>query len=376
LVETAFLSGDQWLALYSSFHALNLAEETGPSPELAEAYGPVGVIYGAIPWRWAAGRYLDRAVRTARQVESPSALGYALLAYSSYAVGNADWDKAQSMSGELVELGRRIGARKRLSDGLQLLTCASYSQGRFEDCIAAADELLASASRGRDPRFSAYGYFAKAYGCLYLGRPDEALVWLAQIPDLLGAQSVTTDRQLELMNRGLMAAAYLRLGRANEALEAAVGALERQAGAPLDLGYSLPGYALTADVLLKLWESGHPDPDLPDKAKQACHSLKRFARLYASGRPYARLCLGSYAWLSGKPGRAARHWRAAVTSSEELGMPFVAGCGHLELTRGSAEASPNREEHARLACQIFDELQTPHEYARAVAILKGAQDGT
>lgn len=376
LVEAAFLSGDQWLALYSSFHALNLAEETAPSPELAEAYGPVGVIYGAIPWRSAAGLYLDRALRTARQVESPSALGYALLAYSTYAVGNADWERAESMSGELVELGRRIGARKRLNDGLQLLTCAGYSQGRFEACIATADELLSSASRGRDPRFSAYGYFAKAYGTLYLGHPDQALGLMGQIPDLLGSQSVTTDRQLELMNLGLMAAAYFRLGRADEAMEAAIAAQQRQAGAPLDLGYSLPGYSLTAEVLLGLWESGHPDPSLPEKAKQACQSLKRFARLYTSGRPYAHLCLGRYAWLSDKPGRAARHWRAAVTSAEELGMPLVAAAGHLELTRCFADGSPDRGEHAQLASEIFDQLHTPHEYASALAVLKGADDGT
>lgn len=363
LVESAFLSGDQWLALYSSFHALNLAEDTGPSPELAEAYGPVGVIYGAIPWRAAAGRYLDRAVGTARAVESPSALGYTLLAYSTYAVGNADWGRAAAMSSELAELGRRVGARKRLNDGLQLSTCVSYSRGRFEECIAAADELLASAGRSRDPRFSAYAYFAKAYGSMYLGRLDESLALLARIPDLLGAESVTTDRQLELMYYALLAAVNFRIGRPDEALAAARAARERQAGAPLDLGYSLPGYALAAEVLLSLWESGHADADLPEKARQACHSAKRFARLYLAGRPYALLWQGSYAWLAGKQARAVRCWRAAVASAEELDMPYVAGRAHLELARRLGEDSPDRDEHARLAAKIFAELGTPYEQA-------------
>lgn len=368
LVEAAFLSGDQWLALYSSVHALNLAETTGPSRELAEAYGPVGISYGAIPWRSEAKRYLDRAVDTARQVGSPAALGYTLLVCGTHAVGAAEWDTARAMSSALVDLGHRVGARKRLSDGLQLLTSLSYSQGQFEQCVAAADELLASATRGHDPRFSAYGYFAKAYGALYLGRLNEALALLTEIPALLGSE--TTDRMLELMYLGLLGAVYLRLGRADEALEAAVSAQEHQAGPLLDLGYSLPGYAQTAEVLLELWRSRHPGPDLPRMARQACRSLRRFARLYEVGRPYATLYQGAYAWLAGQPGRAVRRWRASASSAQQLGMPYVEGRAHLELARSLSGDAADRDEHLRSACRIFDQLQTPAEYEQAEELLK------
>jgi len=361
LVEAAFLSGDQWLALYSSFHALNLAESTGPSPELAEGYAPVGVIYGAIPWRSEATRYLDRALDTARRTESPSALGYTLLAYGAYAVGAADWKTALSMSEELVDLGHSVGARKRLNDGLQLLTSVRYSQGDFAGCLEAADELITSASRGNDPRFGAYGRFARAYGTLYLGRLDESLALLGEIPDLLGAQSETTDRMLELMHFALLGAAYLRLGRGAEAMDAALDAQVRQAGAPLDLGYTLPGYALTAEVLLGLWESGHPDPRLRDSAHQACHSLRRFARLYGAGRPYSSLCQGTLASIVGKPAKAARHWNASIAGAELLGMPFVAGRAHLELAKHLPQDLPEQKEHAAAAKRIFEDLGTPAE---------------
>jgi hypothetical protein len=102
LVEAAFLSGDQWLAVYSAFHALNLAEKTSESPELAEAYGPVGVIYGSIPLRGEASRYLGKAVDTARSVDSPSALGYTLLTRATYSVGAAEWGTAATMASALA----------------------------------------------------------------------------------------------------------------------------------------------------------------------------------------------------------------------------------------------------------------------------------
>ena len=300
LVAAAFQSGDQWLAVYSVFYALNLAERTAPSPQLAEAYGPVGMFYAAIPWRSATKRYQERALDTARQVDSPSATGYTLFGRGVYEVGAAGWDTVQVMSDELLDLGRRVGSRQFLSNGLQLRTALSYARGNFKECVAAGDELLGSATRGRDPRFTAYGFYAKAYGALYLGQPDEALALLGEIPDLL--ESETTDRQLNLMYFALLSAVYLRLGRAHEGFDAAVAAQERQAGPVLDLGYSCPGYALTAEVLLELWKSQHPDSNLPKRARQACQALTRFARLYEAGRPCARLCQGSYAWLTGKPG--------------------------------------------------------------------------
>jgi class 3 adenylate cyclase/tetratricopeptide (TPR) repeat protein len=371
LVEAAFLSGDEWLALYSSFHALNLAEKSDPSPELAEAYGPVGVIYGAIPLRKEAKRYLDRAVETAREIDSPSALGYTLLAHGAYSVGAADWSTAATMSEDLIELGSRYGARKRLSDGLQLKTSLSYLQGQFEACSVASDELLASASRGRDPRFSAYGNFAKAYAALYLGRPEEALTSLEQIPVLLGEQSATTDRMLDLMYLALLAVTYLRLGRDGDAMAAALDALARQAGAPLDLGFAVPGYALTADVLLSLWEAGHPDPRLHQSAKHATKSLKKFSRLYGVARPYSTHALGTHMALLGKTRKASRLWRASIASADEVGMPFVAGVSHLKLAGSLTTDNPERGEHAAEARRIFSDLDTPLELALAEELVKG-----
>jgi class 3 adenylate cyclase/tetratricopeptide (TPR) repeat protein len=373
LVETAFMSGDQWLALFSSFHALNLAEATLPSPELAEAYGPIGVIYGTIPWRSEAERYLGRAVETAREVESPSALGYTMLANATHAVGAADWDRAELMARELVELGRRVGARKRLNDGLQVLTSTSYTQGQFQQCVDTADELLASASRGHDPRFLAYGYFAKAYGSVYLDELDEAANLLAQIPESLGAQSATTDRMLELMYYALLSKLYSRLGRAAESIEAAAAARERQAGGTLDLGYAYPGYTLTAEALLELWRSGQENADLPENAKRACKSLKKFSRVYQVARPHARLCLGSYAILAGKPRRAIRHWRAAVESADRLGLPYVAGRAHLELARHLPAESPERTEHLGAAQATFEQLATPAEQAMVAKLSEPSQ---
>lgn len=359
LVETAFLSGDQWLALYSAFHALNLAERTDPSPERAEAYGPIGVIWGTIPWRGAAVRYLNRAVTTARQVDSPTALGYALLTNGTHAIGLGDWHTAEAVVHELVDLGKRLGDRKRIDDGMQLLTSIAYSQGQFERCLDLSDELLESASRRHDPRFLAYGNYGKAYASMYLGRLDEATALLDEIPSLLSEESETADRQLQLMYHALLASVNLRLGRSDEAVEAAMAAVERQAGGTLDLGYALPGYAQPAHVLVSLWADDPTNSDLADKARQACRSLKRFARLYEAARPDSRLCLGTVARIEGKERAAVRGWLAAIESAEELGMPLVAAEAHLQMAQHVSGDSAERDQHLTAARDQFIRMGIP-----------------
>ena len=61
-----------------------------------------------------------------------------------------------------------------------------------------------------------------------------------------------------------------------------------------------------------------------------------------------------------------------MTSAQQLGMPYVAGRGHLELARSLPTDATDRGEHARLACRIFEQLQTRTEYEQAETILKEA----
>ncbi|HSJ84070.1 MAG TPA: adenylate/guanylate cyclase domain-containing protein [Acidimicrobiia bacterium] len=372
LVEAAFLSGDQWLAVYSAFHALNLAEKTSESPELAEAYGPVGVIYGSIPLRGEASRYLGKAVDTARSVDSPSALGYTLLTQATYSVGAAEWGTAATMASDLIDLGRKYGARKRLNDGLQTQTSVLYLRGSFEEVLPVAEELVASARRGHDPRFLAYGYFARAYATLFLGSPEESLQLLDRVDGLLGEESETADRMLELMRLGVLSAALLRLGRSEEARDAAVEALGRQLGAPLDLGYGVAGYSLPAEVLIELESTGEVDAP-GGAAVEAAKSLKKFARLYQVARPHSRLAAGDLALNQGKKGRAIREWRTALSVAEELDMPFAAGRAHLRLAQNE-DAGTETVRHGEAAKRIFETHNTPFELESARSLVQGKDD--
>jgi len=367
LVEAAFLEGEQWLALYSSFHALNLAERTSPSSELAEAYMPIGVIYATIPLRTTAERYLSRALDTARAVDTPGALGYVLLGNATYWVGKADWDAAQAMGDELVELGRRLGIRKRVGDGLQISTIIAFSRNRFEQCVEVADALLASAGQSHDPRLMAAGHFARAHGDAHLGRLESAEEHLSKIPQLLGGQSETVDRSLEMEYFALQGLVLFHLDNPAAAYESAVNALERQAGGTLDLGYVLPGYAVTAEVFLRLWDVGFSDADLPAVARRAVTALKKFARICPIAGADAALAQGMLAELSGKTRRAVRHLRTAIDIGEQLDMPLKVGQAHLRLAGIASLDAAERDGHSAVARELFESVGAPNAVTRAAA---------
>jgi len=206
----------------------------------------------------------------------------------------------------------------------------------------------------------------------FLGSPEESLQLLDRVDALLGEDSQTADRMLELMRLGVLSAALLRLGRSAEARDAAVEALGRQRGAPLDLGYGVAGYSLPAEVLIELESTGEVDASA-GAAVEAAKSLKKFARLYQVARPHSRLAAGDLALNQGKEGRAIREWRTALSVAEDLDMPFAAGQAHLRLARNE-DSGAEIVRHGEAAKRIFETHNTPFELDSARSLVQGRDD--
>ena len=77
-----FLTGDWRRALFAALSNLNLAEQAGPSPELARAYANAQVAAGLIPLSWLAEMYAEKAREAALALGVPhdAAAGERLLA--------------------------------------------------------------------------------------------------------------------------------------------------------------------------------------------------------------------------------------------------------------------------------------------------------
>ena len=342
MVEVYYHSGKLLLGTHAAFHALNLAELAGDSPELAEAYAPVGSIVSFARLKRAADSYFERAIQVADRSKSEIALSYVLLVRCTYETGSAQWEEAEATSQQLVKLAARLGATRRYNDGLALLTALRHLRGEFGGILEPAQELLESATAIDDRRFVGYALFAQAYGHLRRSGPDEALERLDELRELFASEDRVTDEQLEMKMHGLYATAWLLAGDAEKAVEAADRGLELAAGAFQTSYSALPGYSGPAEVYLRLAETESGSDEYRSRAGIALAALGRYANTFTIGRPRAGLLRGRGAWSSGKHQRAMRIWRRALRAADAMHMPYEAASLRLEWGQHLAAGSPER----------------------------------
>ena len=188
---------------------------------------------------------------------------------------------------------------------------------------------------------------------LRVGRTGEAARLLETALTLLAEHP---DRAEQVRAYGLLAVVRLHRAEVTAAGAAAASAarLIAQFKRPTSF-YLLEGYAGVAEVYLDQWEAG--DRSLPTRraARKACSALRTFARVFPIGEPRAQLWTGRLQYLSGRPDRAQRAWRASLSAAQRLGMPFEVALAHFELGRG-ANGQPQQQWHLGRAQTLLHEL--------------------
>lgn len=352
-VEIDYHLGNLIGSIFDSFYALNLAEEAGPSAELAEAAAPVGIFWSIIPWRSQAEFYLSRAIQTAEKAKDIEALSYALMVQGTYQTGIGQWAEAQTQYNRLIELNKQFASR-RLNDGYHHLSRVYYLQGRFEDSMKTAVSLMASAQKLNDQRFEAYGLQCQAYNFLYCGQLKEALNNLETLFELFNREEGINDEQMELDTYGLLALVHLKLESFENAFKFAVRSQEL--ASPFPSGYyNLPGYVHPVEVYLKLQAHGYGDTSLQKRIKQASKLLNSYARVFTIGKPRTHLLRGVHALQQGKEVKAQKIWQKGLEIAESLSMPYEQGRLHFQLGEHAQEKA-DRDFHSQRAIAIFEEL--------------------
>src|SRR6266851_2247069 len=82
--------------------------------------------------------------------------------------------------------------------------------------------------------------------------------------------------------------------------------------------------------------------------------LGRYTHVFPIGLPRLRLCQGSLYWSTHKPIEALRAWRDGLTAAERLDMRYEQALAHYEVGRHLPTEDPQREDHLRRACELFE----------------------
>ena len=302
--------------LYSVYANLKYARRAGPSVQLARAYATNGVTAGLLGLHRLARTYSHEGPATARALDDPAALAWALELMSLYAVGVGDFDRAEAGLAEALELCARLGDWQHWGENQAALAQVAYYRGDARAGFDRWNALHKKATERGDPLQQAWGLKGRSEGLLRLG--DEPAQ--GQIVEMLSAAlklfEDNVDRISQIGTYGLLAMAHLRREQFELAEEAAAGAmrLARLIGPPTGY-YALRGYSGAAIVYLALL-GGRPP---------AWRGL-----LESSGpQLLAARCAGTPAsFPSGGPVRPALPRSASVMWWTSSGCPALLGAEH------------------------------------------------
>lgn len=367
LVEAFYLDNAPLPCLLSAVRSLNLAELGGPSPELARGYASFGAILGFVPAHRAAEKYFERAIRTAEETDEASARAWVGLAAGVYLIGVGSWEEAARHLTETRDVSERLGDRRRWDDAMQNLAALDFLQGRYGTSLGQAVALHDSATERKDDRGLTVALRRRAL-CL-LATND--LGDMATCVDRLhGFAEGKGDLYRDLPPLALKAQHCLREGRHREAFEATEQAQAIMKKATPTFFDSLTDFANVAEVVLSLQKITAEReivgvPDLRSRSRDACKSLRRFARVFPIGRPYALLWNGVRLHAEGRQRRAAASWTESIAASGELGIEHCEGSARLELGRHLLADGTGGREQLAMAAEIFERLGARHDHDQA-----------
>ena len=329
LGEIAFLINEAFPTVYATIHALNAAERLPPGPEQAILYANMCVVAGLIPWHGLAGAYRQRALETLQDLSRPDpwAVGNVHLALAVYETSLGVWANAEPYCRKALAEAESSADFRLRGGGLNVLATARFNQGHIEESL---DLFRTLHTLGRDSgnrMHEGWGIVNQVACLLRLEQtPEQALPMLRAS---LAIQEVVQDKVAELNTHALLALLYYRLGRHEEALQAAGNALPLLSENATSLG-SYEGFHDVPVTLLDLWETGDAYAEAP--ARQACKRLTAYARLFRFARPIEHICLARIHRLDGRPAQAQRALQAAIEEARYCGMPYEEG-----VARGWAE---------------------------------------
>ncbi len=388
LTAVYYFANQTAASLYAALQSLTLAEQAGPSPELARGYASVGVILSFVPLHSLAESYCRRALDMAAQIENLSAQAWVALLAGSYHVGVGHWPEAHFLFEQTIDLAEQLGDRSRWDDGVGNLAALHYFRADFVESRRFHTEVLASAERRGDAHNQAWALRGQIYNMLLEGEFEPALVALNRLEHLMRQEQHLVDQALNIDRYGLLAVVNLRCGHLKTALSAA-GTAARLIGNSSPTSYlSLPGYAGVAETYLTLWErqmraelglnvnelnqsqmqkaqTHHYHSPYKAAAREACRALRRYARVFPIGQPRAHLWQGVFEWLSGRPRVAGEHWSKGLQAAKRLGMPYAEGLLYLEIARHLPAGDVMRADHFMQATRIFERIAAPYDLQRA-----------
>lgn len=313
-------------------------------------------------WYWTAAFHrldlvAEAELDAARRTGDPHRLGWPTFWLAQAALGLGDWPTARVRAAELVDLGTRLGARRLLGQGHELLGLTHYWTGEFAE---ACGEFETGLDQLRRIGPGTLVYYLGPYGLALLaaGRTAEAEAILAQLRILADAFPRGSSPRVQAYN--VAARIALGLGRADPAMRDELLGAEGQ--------FHWFPVALTQALLAIHVDRAHGD--LAAAARYT--ALARVVLQDGGGTPHLASVAAIEAEVAARSGDSARatafRRRADEIIRAKGASPIAAGTGRAVGTPGQpAPGGPLSPRELEVLARIVDG-STNREIAEALSI--------
>ena len=306
--------------MYTSFRALNLAEDMGSAADMAWGYSLAQVLVSSIPWPGVAKRYRALAAEAlSRVVDEPLTRSWVIQMDAVYELSHGNLEAAERRGLESCAIATELGAVRRVRESRVVAGYAQLHAGNFAAAHANFLEVL-RLSGGTAVRYDNWALAVIALVALRRGRQTEARDTLTTLGPMRAKLQERTDRFTLLATEAMI---LLRTSDPSAAFAAAqAGVILLRDISPSMMEANIP-ISEFVEVLTGLCvnRSGAAEPRHRDTLGEAADCLDRFARVHAFLRPEHLLVRGVLAWMSGRQRDAETALARAADEAVRLGMP-------------------------------------------------------
>ena len=356
---------------YCPLASLDLAEEIGPSPELAIAYSYMAGAFGLVPVHKLAQVYERLSLQTAEQVNNPLIMARVLMATSVYSAGVGRFEETEDRLQRSIAVFEQGGVWEWWVVCMEMLSRVKYFQGQFKQSSEIANRLYFIAKQQGDIVKRSWALTSQMDADLFASNMDDILTHIDELDELLAKSHETGPRQ---KIHSVSALFHLHRGDWAAADDSARKLIDIISGdRPTSFGLMIV-YVTAADTYLTLWER-HALPDmeyLEQQAAIACKLMTRYAKILPLGEPASLRTQGLFAWLSGKPGAAYDLWKQGLARAQELRMPLEEALTNYELGRHLPVVDTMRFTNLKRAQNLLEELGVKYYDTQIQEALKGA----
>jgi len=366
LCNVSYVTGRSKPLFYCVLAALNLAERLGPSPELAMLYTAAGNISGLVPVHRLAWAYGARALAVARELDDPGLDARVLNRTGLYRLAAGDWTACADIE-RAMSLADQVGDQFVWEECAALRCRAAHLRGEYRLSVRLGEQLRARATASHLDVHIQWGIDAEAWGWLYLG--DHAKALERATTGL--AMSERDDRISILDLMGAAALVHLYRGDLPKARSGADRLLKELRTTPRPGHFAVLGMSAAAEVYVAL---AGADQEARGRALEACHIIRRYAKINPPARARAQLWRGCLEAAQGKRAAAEARWSACLADAERFSLPYEAARAHYAWSQAAGVADADRVAHLDRAARGFDQLGAAFELARTMAA-RGRQKG-